>query len=205
MSEEKRVISIYAEASPNPESMKFVANLAFLPEGLNVDYENKEAADKAPLAQELFDFSYITRVFVASNFISVTKTPETQWVEVISEIRTYMKQYLEAAKPVFTEMPEKPEPKASSGGGEGSDLDNKIIELLDTYVRPAVEGDGGNIQFVSFEEGIVTVELQGSCSGCPSSTVTLKSGIENLLKRMMPEVKEVRAEGVPDMYQGPPY
>ncbi len=199
MSEDRKVITIYAEASPNPESMKFVANVSFLPEGISVDYATKDEAEKSPLAQELFDFSYLNRVFIASNFISVTKSPETNWVEVISEIRMYIKAYLENNKAVFTEMPERQQPKVGADGEVG-DLDAKIIELLNTYVRPAVEGDGGNIEFVSFKEGIVTVELQGSCSGCPSSTVTLKSGIENLLKRMVPEVKEVRAEGVPDLY-----
>ena len=199
MSTEKKTVTIYAEASPNPESMKFVGNLSYLPQGVSVDYADKEAAEKSPLAQELFDFSYITRVFISSNFVSVTKTPETNWVEVISEVRTFMKKYLEEGKPVFTEMPKQNEINVSSGEGQ-TELEAKIIDLLNTYVRPAVEQDGGNIEFVSFDSGVVTVELQGSCSGCPSSTVTLKSGIESLLKRMVPEVTEVRADGVPDLH-----
>ena len=200
MSTDKKVITIYAEASPNPESMKFVANISFLEEGISVDYADREAAEKSPLCQELFDFSYITRAFISSNFVSVTKTPETNWVEVISEIRTFIKKYLEDGKVVFTELPTKEEVDSSGKTENRTELEAKIIELLNTYVRPAVEQDGGNIEFVSFDSGIVTVELQGSCSGCPSSTVTLKSGIESLLKRMVPEVQEVRAEGVPDLY-----
>lgn len=199
MNTEKRVITIYAEASPNPDSMKFVANLSFLPQGISVDYADKDAASKSPLAQELFDFDYLNRVFISSNFISVTKNPETNWVEVISEIRAFLKKYLEESKSVFTEMPQHNEINVTQTGNR-TEIEAKIIDLLNTYVRPAVEQDGGNIEFVAFDEGIVTVALQGSCSGCPSSTVTLKSGIESLLKRMVPEVKEVRAEGVPDLY-----
>ena len=186
---EKKIVTIYAEASPNPESMKFVANVELLPNGINVDYATKEDAKNSPLAQELFDINYVERVFIAANFVTVTKNPKTQWVEIIPELRGYIKTYLEADKAVFTEMPQ---------------IEAKIVEMLDNYVRPAVEQDGGNIRFKSFKEGVVTVELQGSCSGCPSSTVTLKSGIENLLKRMVPEVISVEAEGevMPDIEEG---
>ena len=198
---QKKPITIYAEASPNPDSMKFVANVTFLPDGLNADYPTKEEASKSPLALVLFDFDYIERVFIASNFVSVTKKPETQWVEVIPEIRGFIKTYLEDGKKVFTEIPEKKKiEKVEGKTGDSEELETKIIELLDNYVRPAVEQDGGNIDFVSFNEGVVTVRLQGSCSGCPSATVTLKSGIESLLKRMVPEVTSVEAEGIQEMF-----
>ena len=194
-------ITIYAEASPNPDSMKFVANVTFLPSGLNVDYPSKEDAEKSPLAQSLFDFEYVERVFISSNFISVTKPSSTQWVEVIPELRGFIKTYLEGENKVFTEMPEKKAVEQVEGKtSDSTELDAKIIELLDNYVRPAVESDGGNIDFVSFKEGVVTVRLQGSCSGCPSATVTLKSGIESLLKRMVPEVTSVVAEGIKEMF-----
>lgn len=199
--EQKKPITIYAEASPNPDSMKFVANVTFLPDGINADYPNKEAAEKSPLSQSLFGFDYIQRVFVASNFVSVTKKSEVQWVEVIPELRGFIKSYLEEGKKVFTEMPEKKKVENVEGKtSDSTELEAKIIELLDNYVRPAVEQDGGNIDFVSFKEGVVTVRLQGSCSGCPSATVTLKSGIESLLKRMVPEVTSVEAEGVQEMF-----
>jgi len=199
--EQKKPITIYAEASPNPDSMKFVANVSFLPDGINADYPKKEDADKSPLAQELFNFDYIKRVFIAANFVSVTKSSETQWVEVIPELRGFIKSYLEEENKVFTEMPEKKKVEnTDSKTADSTELESKIIELLDNYVRPAVEQDGGNIDFVSFKEGIVTVRLQGSCSGCPSATVTLKSGIESLLKRMVPEVVSVEAEGVQEMF-----
>ena len=199
--DQKKPITIYAEASPNPDSMKFVANVTFLPDGINADYPTRKDASKSPLAESLFDFEYVERVFVASNFISVTKKSATQWVEVIPELRGYIKAYLEDEKQVFTELPEKKKVESVEGKtGDSTELEIKIIELLDNYVRPAVEQDGGNIDFVSFNEGVVTVRLQGSCSGCPSATVTLKSGIESLLKRMVPEVLSVEAEGIKEMF-----
>lgn len=195
--EQKKTVTVYAEASPNPDSMKFVANLAFLPSGVSVDYTSTSEAEISPIAQALFDFEYIERVFIASNFISVTKNAETQWVEIIPELRGYIKKYLEEGNKVFTEMPQKKKVEETEGKTtDSTELESKIIELLDNYVRPAVEQDGGNIDFVSFKEGVVTVRLQGSCSGCPSATITLKSGIESLLKRMVPEVVEVQAEGL---------
>ncbi|TYZ09601.1 NifU family protein [Hymenobacter lutimineralis] len=195
-------ISIYAEASPNPESMKFVLNQQLLTDGVSVDYPNLEAAANSPLAQELFNFDYVGRVFIAQNFVTVTKTTEHQWAQLIPEIRTFLKSYVEAGGPIFTVDPaaEQKAAQTAAATGNASEQDQqtsqKIIDLLDNYVRPAVEQDGGNITFKSYNAGIVTVNLQGSCSGCPSATVTLKSGIENLLKRMVPEVTEVVAEGI---------
>ncbi|QIX60965.1 NifU family protein [Hymenobacter sp. BT18] len=195
-------ISIYAEASPNPESMKFVLNQQLLTDGVSVDYPNLEAAANSPLAQELFNFDYVGRVFIAQNFVTVTKTTEHQWAQLIPEIRTFLKSYVEAGGSIFTVDPaaEQKAAQTAAATGNASEQDQqtsqKIIDLLDNYVRPAVEQDGGNITFKSYNAGIVTVNLQGSCSGCPSATVTLKSGIENLLKRMVPEVTEVVAEGI---------
>ena len=195
-------VSIYAEASPNPESMKFVLNQQLLADGVSVDYPTLEAAANSPLAQELFNFDYVGRVFIAQNFVTVTKTQaDLGWTHIIPEIRQFLKSYVEAGGPFFTVDPaaeQKAAQAASAGDPTAQDgaTSQKIIDLLDNYVRPAVEQDGGNITFKSFHEGVVTVNLQGSCSGCPSATVTLKSGIENLLKRMVPEVQSVVAEGV---------
>jgi NFU1 iron-sulfur cluster scaffold homolog, mitochondrial len=194
-----KLISVYAEASPNPESMKFVVNVGLLPEGTSVDYANVEAAKGSPFALELFQLGYVSRVFIASNFATVTKNTTRTWTELIPQIRAVVKRFLESEQPIFTENPlqERIEQAAApTGSAEDQAISQKVIELLDNYVRPAVEQDGGNITFKSYNEGIVTVMLQGSCSGCPSSTITLKSGIENLLKRMVPEVKEVVAEGI---------
>ena len=192
-------ISVYAEASPNPESMKFVLNQTVLQDGVSVDYPNVEAAANSPFAQELFNFDYVSRIFIASNFVTITKNSTDTWPQLIPELRTFIKSYLEAGGPVFLETPtaEKKAEAAPENQSEGdAAISQKVIDLLENYVRPAVEQDGGNITFKSYKEGVVTVNLQGSCSGCPSATITLKSGIENLLKRMVPEVTEVKAEGL---------
>lgn len=195
-------VSIYAEASPNPESMKFVLNTQLLSDGVSVDYPDTAAAANSPLAQELFKFDYVSRVFLAQNFVTVTKNSDQTWTHLIPELRTFLKSYVESGGPIFLVDPAQEQRAAqqeaagAAGSAEDQATAQKIIDLLDNYVRPAVEQDGGNITFKSYNEGVVTVNLQGSCSGCPSATVTLKSGIENLLKRMVPEVKEVVAEGV---------
>lgn len=191
MEAQKRVVSIYTESPPNPNSLKFCAEFQLVPE--SVDFPSPTSAGNCPLAVDLFRFSFIKRVFISSNFITVTKTDDIDWIDVSPMIKSLIKGYLEEGKPLFTEIP-------TSSGAEIDPNDPEIVQkiksLLDEYIRPAVEQDGGAINFDSFEDGIVKVQLQGSCSGCPSSTVTLKSGIENLLKRMIPEVKEVVAVGV---------
>ncbi len=184
-------VTIYTESNPNPNSLKFVANFMLVPEGVSRDYPSIETTDQAPLAKALFEkFSYITRVFYMSNFVTVTKDEQTDWFEVKNEIQQFIKTYLEEGKPVLTEKIEKTLDEELTG----DDTETKIKGVLEEYIRPAVEMDGGAISFHSFNEGTVKVLLQGSCSGCPSSTITLKSGIENLLKRMVPEVQEVVAE-----------
>ncbi|MBB6611271.1 NifU family protein [Pontibacter sp. Tf4] len=196
----EKMVSVYAEANPNPESMKFVMNVQLLPDGQSVDYPDLESAVDSPLAQELFNFDYVGRVFIASNFVTVTKNSNLEWVKLIPELRTFLKSYVEAGGPAFNEgfsAAPKTTDTASAETSEGdAAIVKKVIDLLENYVRPAVEQDGGNISFKSYNDGVVTVHLQGSCSGCPSATVTLKAGIENLLKRMVPEVKEVVADGV---------
>lgn len=190
-------VSIYTESNPNPNSLKFVANYMLMPEGTSQDFRTKDTTEHAPLAAKLFEFPYVRGVFYMSNFITVTKDEETDWYEVKGEIQNFIKSYLESGDPLLTKVPEAPAEKPAMPpiGGE-EDLETKIINILDEYIKPAVEMDGGAISFHSFNEGKVKVQLQGSCSGCPSSTVTLKAGIENLLKRMVPEVQEVEAEGV---------
>jgi Fe-S cluster biogenesis protein NfuA len=199
----EKSVSVYAEANPNPESMKFVLSTTLLPEGVSVDYPSLESAANSPLAQELFNFDYVSRIFIASNFVTVTKNTDVAWVQLIPELRTFVKSYVEAGGPIFLVDPAAEQAQATTDAtaelsGEDMAISHKVIDLLENYVRPAVEQDGGNITFKSYKEGVVTVNLQGSCSGCPSATITLKSGIENLLKRMVPEVTEVVAEGVTD-------
>jgi Fe-S cluster biogenesis protein NfuA len=185
-------VHLYMEANPNPNSLKFVANFMLVDDGVSFDYPNQESAENSPLAQELFNFASVERVFVASNFVTVTKSESVEWAEIQTIIRDHIKSYLEAGKKVVNAKFDK-DPLFDENDSE---VVKKIKGILDEYIRPAVEQDGGAIVFHSFQDGVVKVLLQGSCSGCPSSTVTLKAGIQNLLTRMLPEVKEVEAEGI---------
>ena len=188
------VISIYTEMTPNPETMKFVANKLLYP-GKIIDFPDVETAKPSPLAIELFGFPFIKSVFIASNFVTLTKTIDTDWDDVIPAIRQFLKEYLEEGKPVINEdeiVVIKKE--GNTIDADDDDVVKRIKELLENYVKPAVEMDGGAIQFKSYNDGIVNLMLQGSCSGCPSSMITLKAGIEGMMKRMIPEVKEVVAE-----------
>lgn len=194
-----RPISIFTEGSPNPNSMKFVVNLPLVPDGLSFDYASPADAlvegKASPLAIALFGFDYIRRVFIAGNFITLTKDDETDWDEVMLELKLYLKEYLGEQKPVFSQRTVETNTTRLEADSETV---QKIKAVLEQYIRPAVESDGGAITFHSFDEttGLVKVLLQGSCSGCPSSTLTLKAGIENLLTRLIPDVKSVEAEGV---------
>lgn len=189
----KQPINIYTESNPNPNSLKFVLDFLLLPEGVSRDFPSKESASEAPLASELFDYSYVKRVFYMSNFVTVTKDESIDWYEVKGEIQEHIKSFLEDGKQILTEAEVEEDHKVKD---TDTDIEAKIKGVLDEYIRPAVEMDGGAISFGSFDNGKVKVILQGACSGCPSSTITLKAGIENLLKRMVPEVQEVEAEGV---------
>lgn len=184
-------ISIYLESNPNPNSLKFVVNEMLVPEGMSFDFPDPESAKDAPLAQELFMYPFVDRVFYMSNFVTVTKKGDVEWIEVQTIIRDHIQKFLESGKLILDQKDELPPAEQ-----EETDTIRQIKSILDEYIRPAVEQDGGAITFHSFKDGIVTVRLQGSCSGCPSSTVTLKAGIENLFTRMMPDqVKGVQALG----------
>ena len=189
------IISIYTEMTPNPETMKFVANKLLYP-GKSIDFPDVDSAKPSPLAVELFGFPFIRAVFIASNFVTLTKTSDTEWEDVIPTIRQFLKEFLEEGKAVINEEEIVVTKKEGSNivSVDDDDVVKRIKELLENYVKPAVEMDGGAIQFKSYEEGRVNLVLQGSCSGCPSSMITLKAGIEGMMKRMIPEVKEVVAE-----------
>lgn len=186
----KNPVVIYTESNPNPNSLKFVVNATLLKEGLSVDFPDQQSASHCPIAYDLFKFSFVKRVFIASNFITVTKEEGADWNDLVPLLKPYIKGWIEEGKPLFKEGF-----KQESTQGQNP-IEQKIQVVLDEYIRPAVESDGGNITFHSFEDGVVKVQLQGSCSGCPSSTLTLKAGIENLLTKLIPEVKSVVAEGV---------
>ncbi|MFY0651590.1 MAG: NifU family protein [Cyclobacteriaceae bacterium] len=181
--------NIYFESNPNPNSLKFVTNSMLLPAGEYYDFPDIESASNSELAQELFTYPFVRGVFFMSNFITVTKDEDSDWEEVKESLKAHIKDYLEAGKTLVKEH-FAPEPVDVT---PDSEIDTKIKAVLDEYIKPAVESDGGAISFESFDAGTVRVVLQGACSGCPSSTLTLKAGIENLLKRMIPEVENVEA------------
>ena len=180
-------INVYTESTPNPATMKFIVNKLLI--NGSVDYPTKESAEKSPFAKELYKFSFVNGVFFASNFVTVTKTDDAVWGDIEPILKEFVKGAVESELTVQKE-------EQVDVDFEGSDIEVKIQQILNDYVRPAVEQDGGAIAYKSFDEGVVTVELRGSCSGCPASTVTLKAGIENLLKRMVPEVTEVVSEAL---------
>ena len=199
-------VIIYAESTPNPASMKFVANQTLLPEGGTAQYLTGTEAKGSPLAQKLFNFPFVKGVFISGNYITVTKTEAITWDDITLELREFLKEYLSGGKPVVTEIPRIEVHTDNSFQATASvfsehtapqtETEHKIVEILEQYIRPAVEQDGGLITFRSFINGVVTVQLKGACSGCPSSSMTLKAGIEGLLKRLVPGVTEVVAESV---------
>lgn len=189
-----RLVNIYTESNPNPNSMKFVVNFMLVEEGKSFDFPDRKSAINAPLAFNLFEnFSFVDRVFYMNNFVTVTKNDEADWADARLLISNYIKFHLEQDEPLL-ESERKTEVKPASS--DDSAVVSQIKDILDEYIKPAVEMDGGAITFDSFNDGVVKVLLQGSCSGCPSSTVTLKAGIESLLKRAIPEVQSVEASEV---------
>jgi Fe-S cluster biogenesis protein NfuA len=187
----KRVpASVYAEVTPNPTVMKFVANKVLLTED-SVEFKNIDEAQPSPLAQKLFHFPFVKEVFITGNFVAITKFNVVEWEDVTLEIREFITNWIAEDKPVYiapaveeTAAEEEAQPEAEVVP-EG-EIETRIVEILNEYVRPAVEQDGGNIKFMAYEDKIVKVLLQGACSGCPSSTMTLKSGILNILQKMLP-------------------
>lgn len=186
---------IYTEATPNPLTLKFVINRPIMPNDF-VDLQKQEDAEKSPFASMLFGMEGVTGVFMSNNFVTITKKESITWQELMIPAKEAIKSFFETGQPVFEEGFEKPVKQVSNTVADGdSDLEIRIKGVLEKYVKPAVEMDGGSISFSSFENGKLILQLQGSCSGCPSSTVTLKQGIDGLMKRFVPEVLEVVAEG----------
>jgi len=197
-------VIVYAESTPNPSAMKFVANKILLENSLPIEFLNPAEAKSSPLATELFKFPFVKSVFISGNYITVFKDDKLDWDDILLELREFFRIYLSEGKAVVNDHASSSNPSPS---GEGSmpevvdhtlpqgELEIKIVNVLEQYVRPAVEQDGGMIVFRSFKEGIVSLTMRGACSGCPSSTVTLKAGIEAILKKFVPEVQEVVSEG----------
>ncbi|MCC6281448.1 MAG: NifU family protein [Saprospiraceae bacterium] len=195
----KSPVMLYTEETPNPEALKYVTN-RMLYRGI-ADFNEKDLASEwSPMANTLMELPYVKSVYFNNNYVTITKEFNYEWAEIMLKLKEFVKNYIENGGTIvqegFAEFVEKisAEQNATQFSGEDGDIARKIKELIDMYVKPAVEGDGGNIEFKSYEKGKVYVVMQGSCSGCPSSTVTLKSGIEGMLKRMVPEVQEVVQE-----------
>lgn len=211
METQKVPVSVYAEMTPNPGVLKFVANKRLI-EADSVEFKNIEEAQVSPLATRLFHFPFIKEIFISGNYLAISKYDIVEWEEVTMELRELIRDFLaegntavhehllQANSEASEEQAESAAVQAPSAHPEETPrdqwdaIDEKIASLLDEYVKPAVESDGGNIKFLSHKEGIVSVLLQGACSGCPSSTATLKGGIENMLQQMMPgQIKAVVA------------
>lgn len=187
---QKIPVTVYAESTPNPTVMKFVSNKKLVLQ--TVEFKNIDEAKNAPLAKELFHFPFVKEVFLDENYLSITKYDMAEWEEITSELREFVRSYLEQGKEVITEdhltaTNEEPSEKTTIREIQLDDTSKEIVAILDEYIKPAVASDGGNILFDSYDqqEKLVRVVLQGACSGCPSSTFTLKNGIENMLKEML--------------------
>jgi NFU1 iron-sulfur cluster scaffold homolog, mitochondrial len=196
----------YVESTPNPETMKFVASKLIIENGATANYLNITETKEAPLIQKLFEFPFVKAVFVSGNYITITKHNFVEWEDIFREIKEFLVEYTRKGLPMINDLPKKEVAVDSSfketttvyteHAAPKNEVEAKIIETLENYIRPAVEQDGGLITFKSFEDGVVTVQMRGACSGCPSSTMTLKAGIEALLKRLLPQVKEVVSEAL---------
>ncbi|MDB4402100.1 NifU family protein [Algibacter sp.] len=191
-------ITVYAESTPNPSVMKFVANKKIVT--ALFEFTSIDEAKLSPLATELFHFPFVQRVFIDENYVSITKYDMAEWQDITIELREFIRSYIESGKdvvlPEAVETLQKSSKQIDSKFEALDDISKEIVNILEEYVKPAVASDGGNIQFISYDsaEKSVSVMLQGACSGCPSSTYTLKSGIENMLKEMLPgKVETVEA------------
>lgn len=182
---------IQTQVTPNPSTLKFIPGKAVLGDG-TAQFNNKNEAGKSPLAQVLFDIKNVEAVFLGSDFISITKSENANWATLKTEILTTIMEHFVSGAPV---MLAEGTAQAAENQEEDSEIVKQIKELIETRVRPAVAQDGGDIIFRSFKDGVVKLEMHGACSGCPSSTVTLKNGIENMLKHYVPEIESVEAVG----------
>ncbi|MCR9114016.1 MAG: NifU family protein [Rhodobacteraceae bacterium] len=184
---------IQTESTPNPATLKFLPGQTVLEAG-TADFPSAEGAENSPLAERIFKVQGVSGVFLGNDFVTVTKTEETEWDHVKPAILGAIMEHFTSGQPVM--LGEVAASGHAEHDGENSEIVGQIKELLDTRVRPAVAQDGGDITFHGFERGVVYLHMQGACAGCPSSTITLKMGIENLLRHYIPEVTEVRPVGI---------
>ena len=183
---DKTPVTIYAESTPNPSVMKFVSNKKLTNE--TVEFKNIDDAKGSPLAKKLFHFPFVKEIFISSNYVSISKYDISTWEEVVMELREFIRSFIEEGNVIIEKSKVKRKNQKLSSLKNLNSLEEKIVSILEEYIKPAVASDGGNIEFDSYDkkEKSVQVVLQGACSGCPSSTFTLKNGIENMLKEMLP-------------------
>jgi Fe-S cluster biogenesis protein NfuA len=200
MNENHKAVNIYAESTPNASAMKFVSDFVLLDKEYNLEFDSmEEAMNISPLATELFKFPFVKSVHIRPFFITVIKNDMASWDDISLHLREVIRDFIRMGIPAINADEDLPKTSQKEDliivPETNDETSQKIIQILDEYVRPAVESDGGTIQFRSFKDGVVKVGLGGSCNGCPSTTVTLKGGVENLLKQMLPgEVQEVVAD-----------
>jgi Fe-S cluster biogenesis protein NfuA len=186
---------IQTEATPNPNTLKFIPGVEVMTDG-TADFASEEDAKQSPLAEALFNIADVRRVFFGSDFITVTKKDDVEWSLIKPVLLTTVMEHFQAGLPILKAGNDDKITAVDSSNEEDTPIIKEIKELIDTRVRPAVAEDGGDIVFRNYAEGIVTLELHGACSGCPSSTATLKDGIENMLKHYIPEI--ISVEAVPE-------
>lgn len=205
--------TILMEQTPNPETIKFITNHILLPTGKVLSFETAKNTEMAPIANALLGFPFIKNVLIADNYISITKQAFVSWEDILLELRDYIYEYLNSGKSVVdydvidklvSDNSERErtviEEVAIQHNVPQSEAEQKIIDILNEYILPAVSQDGGFITFEKYEEGVVYLKMRGACSGCPSSALTLKAGIEGLLKKMLPDiVREVRSENAVEL------
>ncbi len=193
-------VTIYSESTPNPTVMKFVANRLLL-EGDAIEFKNIEEAKHSPLAYQLFHFPFVREVFISGNFVAIAKFDVIDWSEVTAELREFIRNWVHEGRNILESRPEPALAEAKETEGQKTsaaahvlpdletlgEVEKRIVDIIEEYVTPAVNADGGYIRFMGYDQNkVVKVLLQGACSGCPSSTATLKQGIKNLLQKMLP-------------------
>ena len=194
-------VTIYAEMTPNPKAMKFVANIAIVSDDQAHEFAGVDECEGSPLAKVLFTFPFVKSVMISQNFVTISIIEGLDWEEVVMEVRNYLTNYIQAGQPIMVlvakpkapKVEEVKEPKLNTlpKPGEVRDIDKKIQHILKEYVSPAIENDGGAISFESYEDGELKVKLSGACNGCPSATQTLQHGVQSIFGKLLPQIKKV--------------